>query len=166
MTRKKLALVFLLAATVYWGIWLGGYIFNAVMVVPGWSYDPPGSLVEYDRQLRILVYFFTAVNPWVFLVSLAAWLLMRKVDTAARYRLGLGTLIAWVMLPFKVWMVFMIGGVFNGALRGTFDADLRSTMDLWIMMNWGTIVTALVIFFMHLLAVLNFQTPREKVQEV
>lgn len=163
MTRRNLGLVFLLAATVYWGIWLGGYIFNAVMVVPGWSYDPPGSLVEYDRHLRILVYFFTAVNPWVFLVSLAAWLLIRKVDTAARPWIGRGTLIAWVMLPLKVWMVFIIGGVFMNALNGTFDAHTGRMMDIWIKLNWVTIAAGSAIFFTHLVAVLNFRTPRNQV---
>lgn len=163
MKRRNVGLVFLLTATIYWGIWLGGYIFNAVMVIPGWSYGPPGSMIEYDRQSHILVYFFSAVNPWVFLVSLAAWLFIRKVDTAARSWIAWATLIAWIMLPFKVWMVMMIGSVFNRALQGTFDSDSLATMNLWINMNWGTIVIALFIFFMHLLAVFNFKAPRNQV---
>ena len=161
MTRKNLSLLFLLAAAVYWGIWLGGYIFNALMVVPGWSYDPPGSMIEHDKNMHILLYFFTAVNPWVFLVSLAAWLFIRKVDTAARPWVGRGTLIAWVMLPLKIWMITVIGGVFLNALHGTFDAHWAKMMKVWIMLNWVTIAAGSAIFFTHLLAVLNFHSPRK-----
>lgn len=161
MTRRNLGLVFLLAATIYWGIWLGGYIFNALMAVPSWSHNPPDSLIQYDKNLHILIYFFTAVNPWVFLVSLAAWLFIRKVDTAARPWIGRGTLIAWVMLPLKVWMVFVIGDVFMNALHGTFDATTARMMNIWIKLNWVTIAAGSAIFFMHLLAVLNFQQARK-----
>ena len=160
MTRKTITLVLLFAATIYWGIWLGGYIFNAIMVVPTWSHHPPGSLVEYDRQMHILLYFFTAVNPWIFFVSLAAWLFSRKVDTAGRRWLAWGTLIAWVMLPLKVWMVFVIGNVFRTALFGNFDAHTETMMNIWIKLNWVTIVAGSAIFLLHLLAVLNFQAPR------
>jgi hypothetical protein len=162
MTRKNISLVFLLAATAYWGIWLGGYIFNALMVVPSWSYNAPGSLLQYDKSTHILVYFFTAVNPWVFLVSLAAWLFLRKVDTAGRSWLGRGTLIAWIMLPLKVWMIFVIGGVFMDALQGTFEARSLNMMNIWIRLNWVTVAAGFVIFFAHLMAVLSFHSPQEQ----
>jgi hypothetical protein len=97
----------------------------------------------------------------VFLVSLTAWLLIRKVDTAARPWIGRGTLIAWVMLPLKIWMVTVIGGVFTNALNGTFDAHWARMMNVWIMLNWVTILAGSAIFFTHLLAVLNFHTPRK-----
>lgn len=161
MTRKNLALIFLLAATTYWAVWLGGYIFNALMDVPSWSHDPPDSMVRYDKNLHIIFYFFAAVNPWVFLVSLIAWLFLRKVDTAGRSWQAYGTLIAWVMLPLKVWMVFVIGGVFMDALHGTFEARSLDMMNIWVKLNWVTIGAGFLIFFAHLMAVLNFNLPRE-----
>src|SRR5687768_8452730 len=120
MTRKNITLVFVFIAAIYWGIWLGGYIFNATMVAPSWSYDPPVSITNYMSNSHFLAYFFTLVNPWVFLVSLITWLLARKVDTAARPWLGRAALIAWIMLPLKVWMIIQIGGVFGAARAGTF----------------------------------------------
>ena len=158
--RKDLARLFLFIATIYWGIWLGGYIFNAVMLVPLWSYNPPESMISYFRVPRFLIYFFTMVNPWVFLASLIAWLLTIKLDTGARFWLGWATLIAWIMFPLKVWMIFTIGGVVGAVLDGKFEPEMMNTISLWRNLNWLTITTATVILILHLLAILNFNNPR------
>jgi hypothetical protein len=157
---KDLARLFLFIATVYWGIWLGGYIFNALMLVPLWSYNPPDSIISYFRTPHFLIYFFSAVNPWVFLASLIAWLLTIKLDTGARFWLGWATLIAWIMFPLKVWMILTIGGVVGATLDGKFEPDMMNTISLWRNLNWLTIATATVILTLHLLAILNFNNPR------
>ena len=159
-TRKDLARLFLFIATVYWGIWLGGYIFNALMVVPSWSHNPRDSILNYTKAAHFLLYFFSAVNPWVFLASLIAWLLTLKLDTGARAWLGRATLIAWIMLPLKIWMIFTIGGVFKAAMQGDFKQDMVNTISLWSNLNWLTIATATIILILHLLAILNFNNPR------
>lgn len=158
-TRKNAARLFLFIATIYWGIWLGGYIFNAVMVVPLWSYNPPDSMISYFREPRFLVYFFSIVNPWVFLASLVAWLLAVKLDTGAKFWLGWATLIAWIMLPLKIWMIMTIGGVARATLGGNFAPEMLNTISLWRNLNWLTIGTAVVILTFHLLAILNFNNP-------
>ena len=157
---KDLARLFLFIATIYWGIWLGGYIFNALMLVPLWSYNPPDSIISYFRTPHFLIYFFSAVNPWVFLASLIAWLLTIKLDTGARFWLGWATLIAWIMFPLKVWMILTIGGVVGATLDGRFEPEMINTISLWRNLNWLTIATATVILILHLLAILNFNNPR------
>jgi len=158
--RKDLARLFLLIATVYWGIWLGGYIFNALMVVPSWSHNPPDSMIIHFRESHFLLYFFSAVNPWVFLASLITWLLTTKLDTGAGAWLGRATLIAWIMLPLKIWMIITIGGVVRATLDGNFEPSLLNTISLWRNLNWLMIMTATVILILHLLAILNFNNPR------
>ncbi len=165
-TRKDLARLFLFIATVYWGIWLGGYIFNALMVVPGWSHNPPDSILSYTREPHFLLYFFSAVNPWVFLVSLIAWLLTVKLDTEARAWLGRATLIAWIMLPLKIWMIITIGGVVGATMQGNFEPNMINTISLWKNLNWLTITTATVILTLHLLAILNFNNPRRTKERI
>ncbi|HEX8174125.1 MAG TPA: hypothetical protein VF543_03290 [Pyrinomonadaceae bacterium] len=160
VTRKYMARLFLFIATIYWGIWLGGYIFNAVMLVPLWSYNPPDSILSYFRVPHFLIYFFKWVNPWVFLASLIAWLLTIKLDTGARFWLGRATLIAWIMLPLKIWMIITIGGVVAATVGGNFAPDMMNTIELWRKLNWLTIATATVILTFHLLAILNFNNPR------
>jgi hypothetical protein len=160
MIRKNLARFFLFIATIYWGIWLGGYIFNALMLVPLWNHNPPDSMISYFREPHFLLYFFTLVNPWVFLASLIAWLLTIKLDTGARAWLGRATLIAWIMLPLKIWMIITIGGVVRTALQDNFEPNMMNTINLWRNLNWLTIATATVILALHLMAILNFNNPR------
>ncbi|HEY9405606.1 MAG TPA: hypothetical protein VIQ24_23350 [Pyrinomonadaceae bacterium] len=157
--HKGAARLFLFIATIYWGIWLGGYIFNAVMVVPIWSHNPPDSMISYFSAPHFLIYFFSMVNPWVFLASLIAWLLTIKLDTRARFWLGWASLIAWIMFPLKVWMIMTIGGVVRATLNGNFEPGMVSTIRLWSNLNWLTITTATVILTFHLLAILNFNNP-------
>jgi hypothetical protein len=158
--RKNLARLFLFIATIYWGIWLGGYIFNALMLVPVWSHNLPDSMISYFSARHFLIYFFSAVNPWVFLASLTAWLLTIRLDTGARAWLGRATLIAWIMLPLKIWMIMIIGGVVRSTLDGNFEPQMVNTIGLWRNLNWLTIMTATVILTLHLLAILNFNNPR------
>ena len=164
--RKDLARLFLFIATIYWGIWLGGYIFNAVMVVPLWSHNPPDSMLSYFREPHFLLYFFSAVNPWVFLVSLIAWLLTIKLDTGSGAWLGRATLIAWIMLPLKIWMIITIGGVVGATMQGNFEPNMINTISLWKNLNWLTITTATVILTLHLLAILNFNNPRRTKERI
>lgn len=158
--RKGAARLFLFIATIYWGIWLGGYIFNALMVIPTWSHNPPDSMISYFSASHFLIYFFSMVNPWVFLASLVAWLLTIKLDTGARFWLGWASLIAWIMFPLKVWMIMTIGGVVRATVNGNFEPGMANTIRLWSNLNWLTIATAAVILTFHLLAILNFNNPR------
>lgn len=160
--RKDLARLFLFMATVYWGIWLGGYIFNAVMVVPGWSHHPPESINDYIKTSHFLVHFFAAVNPWALLVSLIAWLLTIKIDTGARVWIGWATLIAVVMLPLKIWMVFSIGEIFDAAGENKFEPTMVNTIKMWSTLNWLTIVIVTIILVLHLLAIQHFNSPRQR----
>ncbi|MGB7925114.1 MAG: hypothetical protein WCF57_17875 [Pyrinomonadaceae bacterium] len=164
--HKDLARLLIFVATIYWGIWLGGYIFNAVMLVPVWSHNPPDSMINYFGTPRFLIYFFSAVNPWVFLASLIAWLLTIKLDTGARFWLGWAALIAWIMLPLKIFMIITIGGVVRATLDGNFQPDMVNTMSLWRNLNWVTIATATVILILHLLAILNFNNPRRTGEQI
>ena len=117
-------------------------------------------MINYFRTPRFLIYFFSAVNPWVFLASLIAWLVTLKLDTEARFWLGWATLIAWIMFPLKVFMILTIGGVVRTTLNGKFHPDMVNTMNLWKNLNWVTIATATVILILHLMAILNFNNPR------
>jgi hypothetical protein len=163
---KNSARLFLFIAAIYWGIWLGGYIFNAVMLVPIWAHNAPESIVDYFKTPHYLIYFFAWVNPWVFLATLVAWLLTIKVDTGARRWLGWATLVAWLMFPLKVWMILTIGGVVGASMDGKFEPEMLNTINLWRNLNWLTIATATVILTFHLLAILNFNNPRRATAEL
>ena len=136
------------------------------MVVPGWSHNPPDSILNYTRAAHFLLDFFSAVNSWVFLASLIAWLLIIKLDTGARFWVGLATLIAWIMLPLKIWMIITIGGVVSATMQGNFEPNMMNTISLWKNLNWLMITTATVILILHLLAILNFNNPRSTKERI
>jgi hypothetical protein len=165
-TRKDFARLFLFIATVYWGIWLGGYLFNSLMLVPEWSHKPPESVENYYNNQHFLIYFFALMNPGVFLMSLIAWLLTIKIDTAGRAWLGRATLIAWIMFPLKVYMIIKIGGVVGSTLEGNFNSDVLSNLNLWKNLNWVTIIIGAIILILHLVAILNFNHPRKMKKSV
>ena len=164
--RKDLARLFLFIATVYWGIWLGGYIFAALMVVPGWSHNPPDSIVSYFRTPRFLIYFFSAVNPWVFLASSIAWLFTIKLDTGAKVWLGRATLIAWLMFPLLIFKILTIAGVVSATMQGNFEPDMINTISWWKKLGSVVIATGAVIFIFHLMAILNFNNPRRTKEQI
>jgi len=95
-------------------------------------------------------------------MSLIAWLLTIKLDTGARAWLGRATLVAWIMLPLKIWMIITIGGVVRATIQGNFEPNLLNTISLWSKLNWLTITTATVILVLHLLAILNFNNLRQR----
>jgi hypothetical protein len=160
-TRIDFARFFLFIATIYWAIWLGGYIFNTLMLVPLWSYNPPDSVVNHFSNQQYLIYFFAVVNPWAFVVSTIAWIVSIKVDTGARVWLGRATLLAWIMFPLKVYMIITIGGIVKSALDGNFNPDMVNAINLWKSLDWVTIVISTTVLTLHLVAILNFNNPRK-----
>ena len=64
------------------------------------------------------------------------------------------------MFPLKVWMVITIGGVVVATLDGNYAQGMVDTIRLWRSLNWLTIATAAVILTFHLLAIMNFNSPR------
>ena len=156
--RARVALLVLFFATVYWAVWVGGYLFNGLMLVPLWSHDAPASLVEYHRTPRYIAYFFVWMNPWVFLASLAAWLLIRKVDSGGRRWVSRATLLAWILLPLKVALIAMIGRVVDHAFKGSFTPAMRGTIELWSRLGWLAIAMGTAVLVMHLLAILRFES--------
>ena len=57
-------------------------------------------------------------------------------------------------------MIITIGGVVRATLEGAFEPGMMNTISLWRSLNWLTISTAAVILALHLLAILNFNSPR------
>jgi hypothetical protein len=47
--RQKVARALLWFGVIWWGVWFGGQLFNALMVVPYFSSHPPAMLEEWGR---------------------------------------------------------------------------------------------------------------------
>jgi hypothetical protein len=154
--RKKFIVVVLFAATLDWGLWLGGQFFNALMIIPGWSYDPPASIRLYQEHFlaHMHAYFFMVANP-VFLLPLLiiCWLLCRKRYPAVARSLALATgfdlfitlVVGLVMAPFA-------RGLFSAA-AGTFSPAALSGLHVWRIANACRVVLGMVTMLLFLAAV-------------
>jgi len=70
------------------------------------------------------------------------------------------------MFPLQIWMMITIGGVFNAAMQGNFEPNMVNTISLWRNLDWLRIATATVILVLHLLAILNFNNPRQTKERI
>ena len=151
MRRGSLAggLVFL--ATILWGAWFGGQLFNALMVVPYFSASPPGSLLQWGAMRRHFVAdFFVVCNSfWIFVLLAAALILGRR----SRWVIA-STVAALVSFGMLFWMVPLISGVVT---RGGPLGDL----ERWTVGNWVRLAVELVGFVCALAALALDRVPTQ-----
>jgi hypothetical protein len=157
-TRKKFIIIVLFAATIDWALWLGGQFFNALMVIPGWSFDPPETIRLYQQNMlsHISAYFFLVVNP-VFLLPLLiiAWILCLKYKTALCKWLGVAvSLDLFITLVVGLWMAPTARGMFSAAAHGGMDtATMLSTLHIWKVANGCRIGLGVVTLFFFLMSI-------------
>lgn len=85
--RLALARVCTWIAVVIWAIWVGGQVFNAMMVVPVWSMDPPRTIERYvdaTKGASTVPFFFVFTTIWPFLTATIASFASRSLPWRER----------------------------------------------------------------------------------
>lgn len=99
-------------AVVVWAIWVGGQTFNAMMVVPIWSVDPPRTLDRYvaaGEGAPTLPFFFIFTTLWPFLAATIASFASRSLPWRERRWIvvfAIGALL--VSIALIAWMAPLI----------------------------------------------------------
>lgn len=155
--RKKFIVIVLFAATLDWALWLGGQFFNALMIIPGWSFNPPASIRLYQEYFlaHMHAYFFMVANP-LFLLPLLiiSWLLCRKRHPAFAGSLALATAFdLFITLVVGLVMAPFARGVFSSAAAGTFSPATLSGLHAWRIANACRIVLGAATLLLFLAAV-------------
>ncbi len=142
MRRESIARVLLFLATLWWGAWWGGQLFNALMVVPHFSASPPQSLLEWGRMRRHFVAdFFVVFNSfWIFAMLAGAMIVGRRGKW-----MTISTAAAAISFLSLFWLVPMISGV---ATRGGPLGDL----ERWTAGNWLRLAVETIGFISALLS--------------
>ena len=146
--RASVARVLLWFAVIWWGVWFGGQMFNALMVVPHFSAAPPQSLAGW-YQLRydnLLDFFLTFNALWIFLALALALLVGGRALGGRRKWMAvsaLAALVATVML--FGWMVRTIVQVVTPD-NGLSAAETVRLLRLWTAANWVRLAIELVGF--------------------
>ena len=129
----RLTRLLLWAAVGIWSVWVGGQVFNAMMVVPIWSVNPPETLRAYAnlaREARGLPFFIIFTTLWPLLLSSVACLTSRGAAWSERRWIVLFAAIALgVSLALVGWLVPTIAGLFAG--QYTTDAEGARAFRAW-----------------------------------
>lgn len=137
--KVSIARALLWFAVIWTGIWFGGQLFNALMVVPYFSANPPESLRQWG-QLRFsnLADFFAIFNTlWISLALAISLLLGWKRYGDARHWV-LASMIA-ALLSFIVlmgWMVATISRLVSPDNGGLPLAEIQILLHRWTVANW------------------------------
>jgi hypothetical protein len=124
-------------ATIWSAVWLGGQVFNALMVVPHFSRNSPDSLTAWgEMRLDNLADFFLIFSPlWTFVLLLTAAKLGR--DHPARRWIIFSAVCALVsVMTLFGWTVPRISRLLQPDHGGLDAATVVTQLRQWTMANW------------------------------
>lgn len=145
MTREKVARFLLWFAVIWWGTWFGGQLFNALMVVPYFSSNPP-TLLEQWGQMRAHNDgdFFVIFNSiWILIATLIAIVFVR--GATRRWAIASATL-ALISCLFLFWMVPMIFQLASPGQGGQSHAEAVHHLRIWTHANFARVLIELAGF--------------------
>jgi hypothetical protein len=157
-TRRKFIIIVLFAVTMDWALWLGGQFFNALMVIPGWAFDPPATIRLYQHNMltHIHAYFFMVANP-VFLLPLLiiAWFLSRRLEKAFSRWLGIAVLLdLFITLMVGIWMAPTARSIFDAATHGATSTNVAGiALHTWRIANGCRIALGMVTLLFLLISI-------------
>src|SRR5260370_3022098 len=134
---KFLSRVLLWMATIWSAAWFGGQLFNALMVVPHFSRNPPESLVAWgEMRFDNLADFFLIFSPlWTFVLLLITARLGK--DHPARRWIIFSAVCALVSLMSLLgWIVPTISRLVQRDHGGLHSATGMTQLRPWSMANW------------------------------
>src|SRR5688572_768540 len=137
-------------ATIWSAIWFGGQLFNALMIVPHFSRNPPDSLRAWG-QMRFdnLADFFVLFAPlWVFIALVICVFLSRGI--AGRIWIIASACAAAIAIGMLFWMVPIIAGLVQSP--GTDAPAMVARLHQWTIANWIRLLIDFVMFITALRA--------------
>jgi hypothetical protein len=163
--KTKIARYLLWFAVIWWGVWFGGQLFNALMVVPFFSSNPPESLAEWGRmRVYNVADFFIVFNTfWITLALAASYLFGRKTHGKADFWIILSAAAALVSLILLMgWMVPTISLLVLSPDRPTDPNEVARLLKMWTILNW---IRLLIELFGFTFALRALSLSNEKIYE-
>ncbi len=154
--KKAVSRACLWFAAVWWGIWFGGQLFNALMVVPYFSANPPQSLAEWAQlSSTSLVDFVLIFNPLWMVIALAVSLALGWASYGDGRRWALGSLVAGVisLLILAAWMSPTFARLMDPQDVTISMIEVQTTLYRWTVANWARILIEFDGFVCAVLAV-------------
>jgi len=142
-------------AAIWWGIWFGGQLFNALMVVPFFSADPPGSLGLWGQMRHSYVAdFFVLFNPLLIAIALGTSLLVGWKVYGDGRKWAIVSIIAAVFSTVLVlgWMAPTINSLVSATDPTMSLSEVRTRLYRWTVANWIRLIIEFYGFAASLLA--------------
>lgn len=142
-------------AVIWWGISVGGQLFNALTVVPYFSANPPESLAEWAQlSARSPADFFLIFNPIWIVIALAVSLGLGWQAYGERRGWALGSLGAGMVsvLILVAWMEPTFGRLMDPQDATISMIEIQTSLYRWTVANWGRMVIEFDGFVCALLA--------------
>ena len=136
---QQLAKFLLWVSVLAWSFWLGGLIYEMVVLMPLWSGDLPQSAIEWNSRPNFIVNptrFYLPVALTCVVSTLLAFILGGKADGKLRWR-GISATASMSALVFTIIYFFPRNDILfrsqNIGLSGTAISDAAYQ---WIAANW------------------------------
>ncbi len=142
-------------AVVAWGFWLGGLIYEMVVIIPLWSANLPNSVLEWNSRPDFVVnptrfYLPTAIT--LILSSLLAMILNWK-SRNQRIWLILSTICVITTFVFTLLYFFPKNDVlFRNQVSGLSGEEITAIANSWIKANYLRVMIMIIGFFAALKA--------------
>lgn len=151
----KTTQVLLWISIIAWSLWLGGLIYEMVVITPLWSGSLPQSVTEWNSRPMYMV------NPTRFHAPLAAVTVLASLlaaifgwKTSNRIYLVLSAVCAAGVLAFTIVYFFPKNDViFRNQFVGLSGAEISLIASSWVTANWGRVVVMAIGFLAALRAV-------------
>ena len=130
-------------AVIWWGISLGGQLFNALTIVPYFSANPPESLAEWAQlSSGSPADFLLIFNPIWIVIALAVSLGVGWTSYREGRGLALGSLVAGLVsvLILAGWMSPTFDRLMDPQDATVSMVEIQTTLYRWTVANWGRMV--------------------------
>jgi hypothetical protein len=158
--KRTIARVLLWFAVIWWGVWFGGQMFNALMVVPHFSANAPQSLAEWgELRSDSLADFFLIFNSLWIAVALGVSLVLGWHSHGRSRNWVLGSLFASLVsaVMVAVWMAPAFAGIVSARDPTVSLLEVQRSLHQWTVVNWGRLVMEFDGFVCALLALTSPQ---------
>lgn len=158
-----IARFFLWMTVIAWGFWLGGLMYETVVLMPLWSANLPQSVLEWNSRPDFVVNptrFYIPTVLTLILSSLLATILSWKSGNQ-RLWLILSSLCAITAFVFTIIYFFPKNDVlFRNQNTGLSGEEITAIANAWIRANWIRFVMMIVGFLASLKAFSQTSLPK------
>lgn len=154
--RNKIAGGLLFAFTLFLGIYFGGGLFEAVVIVPVWSASPEAARYWGSNPLSAVegARFFLVLAPLSALLALLTLVFGWNAPQPLRFwlRLGIGMFFAMFIATIGFYVPEQLAIKGPTMVRELSDAQIMSRAGRWVMLNYFRAVYSFVELFVVLKA--------------